>query len=596
MKPPSMYKICLISGLVALFVVISFSITRKGVTIDPFYPGEKDVFQSGVIYEPFTVMMPNPIAPENIFQPVDPFPFQCSIPKFDGIKQFRPKFYQIEIKEGTAEIVPGRSTPIWGYEGQYPGPSFRAFHNEPVVVRYTNHLNQSITLPHLHGMHVTSASDGNPTIEERLILPNQSKDFCYPNNAPIEPTGIEAIEDFPSTMWYHDHTHEPGAEIGVTGRNVYMGLAGVYITEDELERDLIDSGVLPSRDHDVYMVIQDKAIKADGELIYEPEAVNYDGVLGDIPVVNGKAQPFFNVERRKYRFRFLNGSTARFIQLRMTHGLEFTQIGADSWLLGEAVVPTASDDRGTRVGEIRLTPAERADVIVDFTNAPDEVFLENVLFQENGRRPDDVVDPGTFLVQFKVSRPKTPVVRDATITVGDVLRPHTPITQQEIRRTRVFEFERRNGRWAVNKRFFDHHRVEANPTIGTAERWILRDKSGGWAHPIHIHDEAVQIQRVTGRAKDAQEMFKKDTVRLQPNTDVEVFIKFRTYPGRFVFHCHNNEHEDSAMMLRYDVVERQGLREAQTVDKAQLGPGQPPLDNWSFEEIASMEPLTPPGN
>lgn len=451
-------------------------------------------------------------------------------------------------------------------------------------------MTESIAIPHLHGKHVTSESDGTPTIEHRLIPPGEFRDFCYPMIAPVNPDGQHDMSDFPSTMWYHDHSHEHGSPIGITGRNVYMGLAGLFLVQDELEQGLVESGVLPSSRFDLPLVIQDRALDPSGRLIYEPEAVNYDGVLGDIPVVNGKAQPFVNVERRKYRLRFLNGSTARFIQLRMTSGLEFTQIGADSWLLGEAVTPTASDDEGTRVGEIRLTPAERADVIVDFSNAPNEVFLENVLFQENGRRPSEVVEPGTFLVKFNVTG--TPVASDATVAVGTALRPHTPIRAEEIMRTRVFEFERRNGRWAVNKQFFDHDRVDANPTVGGAERWILRDKSGGWAHPIHIHHEAHQVQRVGGRAQDNQERFKKDTIRLEPNTEAEVFIKFRTFPGRFVFHCHNNEHEDNAMMLRFDVVEQEGLREAMTVDQALIRPGEDFLPKRSPEEFTGAPGLT----
>lgn len=564
------YKIGLAAGLIALLTVIGLTITsRTGVAIDPFYPVDGEVFQSGVTYEPFTRELPIP----GVKASRAPFEFQCSLPRFEGQKD--PKFYEIHTKKAMTEIVPGFQTEIWGYDGTYPGPMFRAFHNEPAIVRFHNELTESITIPHFHGGHQTSESDGIPVVERQIIPPGEFRDFCFPNIAPIEPsTGKEDMGDFPSFMWFHDHSHEPGSEIGITGRNVYMGLAGLYSIRDELEQKLVDDGVLPSDAFEIPLVIQDRTLDTGGQLVYKPEANNYNGVLGDIPVVNGKAQPMLRVERRKYRFRILNGSTARFIQLRLTSG-EFVQIGADTWLLPEALTPTASDERGTRVGEIRLANAERADVIVDFSNAPDEVFLENILFQSSGRAPDEVEEPGTFLVKFIVDGP--PVEKDVTVALGTHLRPHTAITEDEIVRTRFFEFERKNGRWAINGKFFDHDRVDANPTVGSAERWILKNGGGGWAHPLHIHLEAHQIQRLERRAMDAQEHFKKDTVRLQPNEEAEIFIKARTFPGRYVFHCHNNEHEDNAMMFRWDVVEEEGLDEAINIDQAQIRPGEAPL-------------------
>jgi len=566
--------------VIVLLIVSGFAMVKRGITLSPGYPGEGDVFQSGVRWEPFTQPLPIPVSKE----PTAPFEFQCSLPVFDG--QQPAKFYEVRTRKGTAEIVPGFQTEIWGYDGIYPGSLLKSRHNEPAIIRFYNDLSETMTIPHLHGGHQTAQSDGVPTVDHQMIPPGEFRDFCYPNVAPIEPsTRKQEMSDYPSTLWYHDHAHAPGSPKGVTGRNVYHGLAGFHLTRDELEEALIRDGVLPSDSFDIPLAIQDRALDTQGQLIYNPEAVNYDGVLGDIPVVNGKAQPYLEVERRKYRFRILNGSTARFIQLKLTDG-EFIQIGQDSWLLGEALTPSASDESGTRTGEIRLTPAERADVVIDFRNAPDEMFLQNILYQENGRKPDEVVEPGTPLIKFVVKG--APVENDATVEIGTPLRPHVRIMPEEIIRTRHFKFERTNGHWAINGRFYDHDRVEANPTVGTAERWIL-ETAGGWAHPIHIHLEAHQIQSFQNREMDPQERFKKDTVRLQPGETAEIFIKARTFPGKFVFHCHNNEHEDFAMMFRWDVVEEEGLLEAKTVDKAQIAPGEPPLPSigWSSPGAAA---------
>ncbi len=141
---------------------------------------------------------------------------------------------------------------------------------------------------------------------------------------------------------------------------------------------------------------------------------------------------------------------------------------------------------------------------------------------------------------------------NATIGPGDALRPHTPIDPGEIVRTRRFEFERSHGAWVINNRFFDPDRDDATPKIGTAERWILENGSGGWVHPIHLHLEAHQIQRIDGKAPPPHMAAKKDTVLLG-DFNAEMFMKFRTFPGRFVFHCHNVEHEDMRMMGVFNV-------------------------------------------
>jgi FtsP/CotA-like multicopper oxidase with cupredoxin domain len=252
-------------------------------------------------------------------------------------------------------------------------------------------------------------------------------------------------------------------------------------------------------------------------------------------------QPFCKVERKKYRFRFLNGSNARFYELELSSG-SFLQIGNDSWLLPQAIPKQT----------LKLAPAQRADVIIDFRNAPSEVFLSNILIQESGRGPKKVKRPGTPLIKFLVQS-GTPV-DNATIAPGQALRPHRAIRAAEIVKTRRFEFERRHGAWQINHRFLDPNRDDATPKLGTAERWILKNGGGGWWHPIHMHLEAHQIQRINGKPPPLVDSFKKDTTTLAPDDEIEIFMKFRTFPGKFMFHCHNIEHEDMRMMGVFNVV------------------------------------------
>jgi FtsP/CotA-like multicopper oxidase with cupredoxin domain len=234
--------------------------------------------------------------------------------------------------------------------------------------------------------------------------------------------------------------------------------------------------------------------------------------------------------------------------LRLSSGARFLQIANDSWLLPFAI----ARDR------ILLSNAERADVVIDFRDAPSEVFLEDLLAQDEGRGPDgDLEDPevrvpGVPLVKFIVEGAR--VANDATVAPGTLLRPNTPIGANEIVKTRRFRFERGNGAWQVNGRFYDEDRADAIVRLGTAERWIFENGGGGWWHPIHVHLGAHQVQRFNGKRPAVYNSFKKDTTLLGPGDEAEVFLRFEDHAGRFVMHCHNVEHEDMAMMIRWDAV------------------------------------------
>jgi FtsP/CotA-like multicopper oxidase with cupredoxin domain len=491
--------------------------------------GDGDVARTPIRFRPFEADLPIP----PVLAPVAPFEPACDLAG-NSPAPFPPLptvFYAIEQRPGIAEIIPGVETPIWGYEGIYPGPTILARIDEPVIVRQTNALPTEVVV-HLHGAHAPAPSDGFPT---DFVFPGQSRDYCYPNFAPDGDVG-EAM----STAWYHDHAMD------ITGRNVYAGLAAFYLLFDDLEEELIADGRLPGHDFDVPVVLQDRTLNADGTLHFNPFEI--DGFLGDLMVANGKVQPRFTVQRRKYRFRFLNGANARMFMLRLSNGAPFLQVATDSWLL-----PFAIEQR-----RVLLGMAERADLVIDFRNAPDEVFLENILVQDDGRGPDgdredpEVRIPGVPLVKFVVEGPN--VADDATTAPGDLLRPHTPIDPRSVVRTRRFEYERRGGEWVINDRLFDPERADASPRLGEVERWILENGGGGWWHPVHIHLEAMHVQRINGRLPPAFERFNKDTINLGPNDVAEVLIRFRDFPGRYVQHCHNIEHEDHRMMSRFDVV------------------------------------------
>jgi FtsP/CotA-like multicopper oxidase with cupredoxin domain len=494
-------------------------------------------------FGPFSRELPTPAnGGIRVLKPGPAFATACRFAA--GVK---PSFYELTMKKAYVEIIPGVQTEIWGYDGEYPGPAILGRMGTPDVVRQVNHLDVETSV-HQHGGHNPSDSDGLP-MRDQLIHPGDFKDYCYPN-APV--TGADGNPDpneNPSTLWYHDHATD------ITGPNVYRGLAGFYLVTDDLEQGLIDGGVLPGlksngtgSDLDVPLVLQDRRFNRDGSLFYDP--FDHDGFLGDVLVANGKAQPYLRVQRRKYRLRILNGANARFLMLRLSSGARLLQIGADSWLLPSAI----ARDR------ILLGGAERADVVVDFRDAPAEVFLEDILEQDDGRGPDgDLEDPklrarGVPFVKFIVEGPAVP--NDAACDHGTRLRPHTAILADEIVRTRRWRFDRGQGAWQVNGQFYDEDRPDATVELGTAERWIFENGGGGWWHPVHIHLASHQVESFNGRPPAIHNAFKKDTTLLGPGDEAAVLVRFADYDGRFVVHCHNVEHEDDRMMVRYDVARK----------------------------------------
>ena len=361
-------------------------------------------------------------------------------------------------------------------------------------------------------------------------------------------------------MWYHDHFFD------FTGPNVYRGLAGFFLVFDDLDTGNEATGLmLPSNKFtsqgvtndvgpfDIPLVLQDKRVDSFGRLIYDP--LDHDGFLGDTFLVNGAVQPFLAVKRRKYRFRFLNGSNARFYRIFLTNSSGQTfpmdQIATEGGLLAAPI---------RNIQSFQIAPAERVEVVVNFKDFPDKtnLFLENRLAQDDGRKPGDVLSRGTQLLQLRVQG--TSPAADPS-QVPNVLRQFAAISAQELAgaRRREFKFERTDGAWAINGRFADLEHALTTSAEGQGEIWHL-DSGGGWAHPVHIHLEYMRVLRRDGKLPPPNErdgMAKKDTIVIGADFgNVDIFIKFRDFLGPFVFHCHNIEHEDMRMMARMDILPR----------------------------------------
>jgi FtsP/CotA-like multicopper oxidase with cupredoxin domain len=360
------------------------------------------------------------------------------------------------------------------------------------------------------------------------------------------------INESASTLWYHDH------RVDHTAENTYKGLVGFNCVFNQFDTGDEGTGFhLPSfPDFDIPMVLTDKLIDpGTGLLCFD--TFGFDGLVGDTQLVNGKVQPFLDVQGRRYRFRVLDGGPSRFYELFLTDPnnpsqvIPFWVIANDGNLLPKPV----------QVTSFRLGPSERYDIVIDFKLLARKfgtsvLNLENRLLQTDGRTPTNTILPagqGTTCVQFRIG---------AEVADGSV-NPATgptfyqlPSTNVAPRVTRTFEFVRKNGQWQINGQGADcslTKGIRFTVQRNSSERWILRNNSGGWQHPIHIHMEEFQILKRNGLAPPRVEHSRKDVARLGFNEEIELFFRFRDFRGDWPMHCHNTVHEDHNMMLLWAV-------------------------------------------
>ncbi|MFT7576149.1 MAG: FtsP/CotA-like multicopper oxidase with cupredoxin domain, partial [Alphaproteobacteria bacterium] len=310
---------------------------------------------------------------------------------------------------------------------------------------------------------------------------------------------------------------------------------------------------------DLGLAIGDQLFTDTGAIFYD--FLDHNGRLGNVSTVNGVVQPRHQVQRRKYRMRFLNASNSRYMEIRLSNRQKMHIIGTDSWLLPEAV----------EVRRFNLAPGQRYDVIIDFRGASDEVYLENIMHQEDGRKGKGL-DPSEriTLMKFDVSGQNAhlyldePALSDRELIRGykgrtdPALRGNQEgefefIPAKQVHTKRDFQFERSNGAWVVNNKLYNPRRADAVPKLGVgAEQWTIENGSGGWWHPIHMHLEGFQVKSLDGGKIRRERRFNNDTFNLEGGFKADIRIKFRSFTGPFAFHCHAIEHEDMRMMATHD--------------------------------------------
>ena len=542
-----------------------------------------------------------------VLQPkfVNPLPFPAVLQPTKGVNQYEVIISQFDqdllgLKDASGNPL---MTTVWGYNGSYPGPTIEATSGEAITVDWINELpekhlfaidenvhwagndmggklpgpNQSFngipTITHLHGGHTDADSDGHP---ESWYTPkhkytgsnyyNNKGEFTYDNSQ-------EA-----ATLWYHDHT------IGITRLNVYAGLAGFYLLRDSWENSLD----LPKGEFEVPLVIQDRSFDINGQLVYDnmPQytvlnplpgqpTILYNSILpetfGEFILVNGKTWPYLDVQPRKYRLRFLNGSDSRFYNLKIP-GVNFNQIGSDGGLLPAPVL------RNT----LLIGPGERIDVIVDFSTVPGQ----NLIMKNTARSPfpfGAVVNPQTsgqimaFRVGLNLTAPdlsKMPTsLRNSSAIVSQAA-----VNTISPRKLVLFEQVDEYGRLLPSlgtaeegaKSFMAD--ITENPDLGATEEWQIYNTTPD-AHPIHLHLVHFQVLstqkfdvkrsvfgtslaplttpviKLQGSPKPPapENAGRKDTFIVYPGEVAKVKAYFDK-EGEYVWHCHILSHEDHDMM------------------------------------------------
>ncbi|HYL39658.1 MAG TPA: multicopper oxidase family protein [Bryobacteraceae bacterium] len=466
-----------------------------------------------------------------------PKPFQTDLPIIPVLKPARTDssadYYELTARPASAQILPGLTTAIWGHNGMFPGPTIDTRRGCRVILRLRNELPVPI-VNHLHGGRTPSDSDGYPT---DLVLPagyvnahmpdamariaEQQRDYIYPN------------QQRAATLWYHDH------RMDFTAPQVWRGLAGFYILRDDEEAQL----PLPRGDKEIALLICDRSFDSDGSLLYpslDPSlrrtagvTMEYmGGVLGDVILVNGAPWPKLEVANTRYRFRILNASNARRYELALdppAGGPAFVQIGSDGGLLDAPMTHRT----------LRIAPAERFDLIVDFAKYP--VGSSVTLLNRAAEGPQGQI------VRFHVVRQE----RDDSTIPQQLARLSFP-NPADAATTRIFNFSYRGGMegWTINGKPFDPARMDARPRLDSTEIWRLETD---FSHPLHLHLVHFQVLSHSGRPGPYDAGW-KDTIDLGPGQTANILVRFSGHRGRYVFHCHNLEHEDMAMMGNFEVL------------------------------------------
>ena len=466
----------------------------------------------------------------------------------------------------TGKLVKGPSETVDNNEGTYLAPTLRFKKGQKVRLVLNNNLPAQSIL-HWHGLHVPANMDGNP-----MYAINQGESYVYEFE----------ILNRAGTYWYHAHTHS------VTAKQVYSGLAGLFIVSDEQEQALN----LPGGGYDVPLVIQDRSFDSQNQLAYSSHMMQrMQGFLGDQIFINGRPDFVLPVATRAYRLRLLNGSNSRLYKLAWDDGTPITVIGVDGGLL----------ERPEQHGFVMLAPGERLEVWADFSGkAIDTVLaLRSIPFATSmhgggmgmmgghgmmgggmGMHRGGMMGGGMMSVSplpagsdYPILKFKVTKKEQVNNTLPKVLTPITPLRVKDAQNAanpKTITLSMRHMSALLNGRSYQMNDIQPDEIIPVNTLQLIEFDngfSGGMGmhgmmmdmpHPMHLHGEQFQIVKREMNS-GAQENYQtvaagfvdngwKDVVLVMPGEKVTILKPFNDFKGTFMVHCHNLEHEDMGMM------------------------------------------------
>lgn len=456
-------------------------------------------------------------------------------------------------ERGTFPLAGGKTTPFLWYRTQHQGKTYQ---NPIINVRTGTRLSVTLdnaldegTILHWHGLHLPGKMDGNP---RDTIGPGAQYRYDF------------TVNNRSGTYWYHTHAH------GHTAKQAYFGLASFFIVEDDDEVALREALDLQLGVTDLPIVIQDKRLNQAGEFIYNPNPMEkMMGYLGDTVLANLTPTPFTEIGARIYRFRLLNGSTARIYKIAFAKGerlLPYHVIGNDGGLL----------DKPYSASEVFLAPGERLDILLDASKLSkgDEVYLRSLAFDslEGGGMMGGMMgvmgsaslaNGDAFnIMKLAVTQPS-----GAAQSLPARLSQVAPIKTAGAA-VRMINLEMAQMRWLINGNTYQMDVFPIEVKRNTVEIWEIRNTEHSMPHPMHIHGFQFQVQSRQnspaqlralashGNGRTVSDLGWKDTVLVWPGETVRIAIDFSHDFGgdqTYVFHCHNLEHEDGGMMVNLRV-------------------------------------------
>ncbi len=422
--------------------------------------------------------------------------------------------FDLTARTGSRTFRSGKSTPTWGFNGDYLGPTLRARRGEQVAINVHNALDETTTV-HWHGMHLPAHADGGP---HQPIAPGQTWSPSWRIDQPA------------TTLWYHPHPH------GETEKHEYRGLAGMFILDDDAEGAL-DLPRTYGVD-DIPVIVSDKRFRRDGRFDESDHGVT--GLLGDTLLVNGTLGPYQHVATARIRLRLLNASTARIYSFGLTDHRPFLLIGTDGGLL----------EQPYQTGRVQLSPGERAEIVVAMS-ADERIVLRSFPPDLGTDRGINVLAGGEDSFDVLELRAAPSLRRSAAVPARLVDVP--ALDPDDAVRIRTFAMAGRR----INGKKMDMGRIDEVITKDTVEIWQVTNHHDE-PHSFHVHDVQFQVLTIGEAAPPPELAGWKDTVYLPPRVPIRLIMRFTEYSDPatpYMYHCHLLFHEDSGMMGQFVVVE-----------------------------------------